>query len=152
MRMFEDLVATYGREIFAYGLRLTGDRDAADDLFQETFLAAFRAWETSHDANRRAWLYAIATRKAQDRWRRGRREVRFGDLALVDAARDGVAISRADLVAALRALADGERAAFVLRRVQGLPYAEVARVLGCSEVAARKRVSAATRKVKEAMA
>jgi RNA polymerase sigma factor (sigma-70 family) len=57
----------------------------------------------------------------------------------------------ADLTAAVRALPAGERAAFVLRRVQDLPYAEVARILGCTEDAARKRVSEATKKVKEAI-
>lgn len=149
MRTFEDLLADHAAEIYAYALRLTGDRDAADDLFQETFLAAFRAYARTHDANRRAWLYRIATNKARDRHRRRVREVSLADLELAGPPRDGVAL--ADLAAAVRALADGERAAFVLRRVQGLPYAEVARVLGCSEVAARQRVSVATRKVKEAM-
>lgn len=149
MRTFEDLVAAHGAEIYTYALRLTGDRDEADDVFQETFLAAFRAFERTHDANRRAWLYRIATNKARDRRRRAAREVRLADLALAAPSRDGVAL--ADLATSIRALGDGERAAFVLRRVHGLPYAEVAHALACSEVAARKRVSEATRKVREAM-
>jgi RNA polymerase sigma-70 factor (ECF subfamily) len=149
MRTFEDLVEAHGREIFAYALRLTGDRDAADDLFQETFLAAFRAFGRARDDNLRAWLYRIATNKATDARRRDARTVRLGDLALVAPARDGV--TPADLAAAIRALPAHERAAFVLRRVQDLPYDEVARVLECSEEAARKRVSEATKKVKEAI-
>ena len=149
MRTFEELVEAHGREIFAYALRLTGDRDAADDLFQETFLAAFRAFGRTEDRNLRAWLYRIATNKATDTRRREARTVRLGDLALVSPDRDGV--TPADLAAAIRALPAHERAAFVLRRVQDLPYDEVARVLECSEEAARKRVSEATKKVKEAM-
>ncbi len=149
MRTFEELVDAHGREIYAYALRLTGDRDEADDLFQETFLAAFRAFARARDEHLRAWLYRIATNKAIDARRRGAQSVRLEDLAIAAPSRDGV--TTADLAAAISALPTGERAAFVLRRVQDLTYEEVARVLGCSEEAARKRVSEATRKVKEAM-
>lgn len=149
MRTFEDLVEEHGREIFAYALRLTGDRDEADDLFQETFLAAFRAFERARDEHLRAWLYRICTNKATDRRRKSARLVRLDALALTEPARDGV--TRADLTAAIRVLPAPERAAFVLRRVQDLPYAEVARALDISEEAARQRVSQATKKVKEAM-
>ena len=150
MRTFDDLLAAHGKEIFAYALRLTGDRDAADDLFQETFLAAFRAFGRARDENLRAWLYRIATNKAADARRRDARTVRLEDLALAGPGVDGV--TAADLAAAIRTLPAHERAAFVLRRVQDWPYAEVARALDCSEEAARKRVSEATKKVREAMA
>jgi RNA polymerase sigma-70 factor (ECF subfamily) len=150
VRTFEDLVEAHGREIFAYALRLTGDRDEADDLFQETFLAAFRAFERARQENLRAWLYRIATNKATDERRRQSRRVRLDDLELVAPDRDGV--TTADLATAVRALPPHERAAFVLRRVQDLPYSEVASALECSEEAARKRVSEATKKVKEALA
>ncbi len=149
MRTFEELVEARSREIYAYALRLTGDRDEADDLFQETFLAAFRAFGRARDDQLRAWLYQIATNKAIDARRRARRLVRLDDLELAAPARDGVA--SADLAAAIRVLPMHERVAFVLRRVQDLPYAEVANTLGISEEAARQRVSQATRKVKEAM-
>ncbi len=139
----------HAREIYAYALRLTGDRDDADDIFQETFLAAFRAFARARDEHLRAWLYRIATNKAIDARRRASRTVRLEDLELAAPARDGVAA--ADLAAAIRTLPPHERAAFVLRRVQDLAYSEVARVLDISEEAARKRVSEATKKVKEAM-
>ena len=150
MRTFDDLLAAHGKEIFAYALRLTGDRDDADDLFQETFLAAFRAFGSVRDDNLRAWLYRIATNKATDARRRQARRVRLDDLELVAPDRDGV--TTADIAAAIRALPPHERAAFVLRRVQDLSYSEVAEALSCSEDAARKRVSEATKKVKEALA
>src|SRR5207245_633972 len=40
---FGELIERHEREIFVYALRLVGSRDGADDLYQETFLAAFRA-------------------------------------------------------------------------------------------------------------
>jgi len=146
---FGELLERHEREIFVYVLRLTGSRADADDLYQETFLAAFRAWPPPRAGNERAWLYKIATNKAIDRVRRTRRLVRLADLRLAAPERDGVTLS--DLATAVRALPTGQRAAFVLRKVEGRPYAEVAHVLGCSEEAARSRVAEAMKKVKEAV-
>src|SRR5436309_15448803 len=69
---FGELLERHEREIFAYVLRLTGSRTDADDLYQETFLAAFRAWPPPRAGNERAWLYKIATNKAIDQVRRAR--------------------------------------------------------------------------------
>ena len=144
---FGELLGRHEREIFAYVLRLTGSRADADDLYQETFLAAFRAWPPPRAGNERAWLYKIATNKAIDRVRRTRRVVPLADLRLAAPERDGVTLS--DLATAVRALPTGQRAAFVLRKVEGRSYAEVADALGCSEEAARSRVAEAMKKVKE---
>jgi RNA polymerase sigma-70 factor (ECF subfamily) len=146
---FGELLERYEREIFTYVLRLSGDRSQADDLYQETFLAAFRAWPPPRAGNERAWLYRIATNKAIDRARQARRVTRLADLRLAAPERDGVTL--ADLATAVRALPAGQRAAFVLRKVEGRPYAEVASALGCSEEAARSRVAEAMKKVKEAV-
>ena len=73
----------------------------------------------------------------------------LADLQLAAPDRDGVTV--ADLTAAVRSLPTGQRAAFVLRKVEGRPYAEVANVLRCSEEAARSRVAEAMKKVKEAV-
>lgn len=146
---FGDLLERHEREIFAYALRLTGDRDEADDVYQETFLAAFRSWPPPRRGQERAWLYRIATNKAIDRARRAKRLVRMDALRLAAPQRDGTSI--ADLRSAIRVLPTGQRAAFVMRKVQGLEYAEVARALGCSQDAARARVAEAMKKVREAM-
>jgi RNA polymerase sigma-70 factor (ECF subfamily) len=146
---YGELLERFEREIFAYALRLTGNRAEADDVFQETFLAAFRAWPPPRSGNERAWLYRIATNKVIDRARRARRLVPIADLRLAAPERDGVTLI--DLAKAVRALPPGQRAAFVLRKVEGRSYAEVAAVLECSEAAARSRVMEAMKKVKEAL-
>jgi RNA polymerase sigma-70 factor (ECF subfamily) len=149
---FGELLERHEREIFAYALRLTADRDDADDVYQETFLAAFRGWPPPRRGQERAWLYRIATNKVIDRARKAKRLVRLSavtDLRLAAPERDGVSL--ADLTAAVKVLPEGQRAAFVLRKVEGLDYAEVARVLECSEEAARSRVAEAMKKVREAM-
>ena len=145
---FGELIERHEREIFVYALRLVGSRDEADDLFQETFLAAFRGWPPPRRGTERAWLYKIATNKAIDRGRRTRRLVPLDDLRLAAPERDGVTL--ADVATAIRALPAGQRAAFVMRKVEGRPYREVAEALGCSEEAARSRVAEAMKKVKEA--
>ncbi len=146
---FGELLERHEREIFAYALRLTGDRDEADDVYQDTFLAAFRGWPPPRRGQERAWLYRIATNKVIDRARRAKRLVRMDDLQLAAPDRDGTSL--ADLAAAVRVLPAGQRAAFVLRKLQGLAYADVARALECTEEAARSRVAEAMKKVKEAM-
>ena len=146
IRTFGELLERYERELFVYALRLSGDRDDADDLYQETFLAAFRAWPPPRGGSERAWLYRIATNKAIDRSRKAKRLVRLGDLELAAPERDGV--TTLDLARAIRELPAGQRAAFVLRHVQGLAYADVATALGCTAEAARARVHAAAKKVR----
>src|SRR5438876_7133041 len=146
---FGELLERHEREIFAYVMRRSGNRAEAAALYQETFLAAFRAWPPPRAGNERAWLYKIATNKAIDQVRRTRRVVPLADLRLAAPERDGVTLS--DLATAVRALPTGQRAAFVLRKVEGRSYAEVADALGCSEEAARSRVAEAMKKVKEAV-
>ena len=149
-RTFGELLLRHEREIFTYALRLTGRRDQADDVFQETFLAAFRAWPPPRLDHTRAWLYRIATSKVVDRARRVKRLVPLdADLRLVTQPADGAA--RVDLRAAIRVLPAGQRAAFVLREVEGLPYADVARALDCGIEAARARVSEAKKSLREAL-
>src|SRR2546425_48368 len=74
--------------------------------------------------------------------------VPLAELRLAAPERDGVTL--ADLAASIRTLSPGQRAAFVLHKVEGRPYREVAAALGCSEEAARSRVAEAMKKVKEA--
>jgi len=148
-RTFGELLERHEREIFAYALRLTGRREDADDLYQETFLAAFRGWPPPRRDHERAWLYKIATNKAIDRDRRRRPTFSVDDLRLAAPDRDGVTLI--DLASAIRELPAGQRAAFVMRTVEGRPYREVAVALDCSEEAARTRVSEAMKKVRAAL-
>lgn len=145
-RTFGELLERHEREIFAYALRLTGSRHDADDLYQETFLAAFRAWPPHRRDNERAWLYRIATNKAIDRARGRRPTVSVEDLRLAAPDRDGVTLL--DLSTAIRELPTGQRAAFVLHTVEGRPYREIAATLACTEEAARTRVADAMKKVR----
>lgn len=148
---FGQLLERHERELFAYALRLSGQRADAEDLYQDTFLAAFRAWPPPRRGNERAWLYKIATNRAIDRERKAMRIVaNVDDLALAAPRRDDVTL--VDLAGAIETLPAGQRAAFVLRKLEGFGYVEIAIALDCSEEAARARVSEAVKKVKAAVA
>ena len=148
---FGQLLERHERELFAYALRLSGQRADAEDLYQDTFLAAFRAWPPPRRGTERAWLYKIATNRAIDRERKAKRIVaNVDDLALAAPQRDDVTLL--DLAGVIETLPAGQRAAFVLRKVHGLGYVEIAVALDCSEDAARARVSEALKKVKAGVA
>jgi RNA polymerase sigma factor (sigma-70 family) len=124
--------------VYRYLLATCGPHDA-DDCFQETFLAALRAYPDVRDDGRglRAWILTIASRKAIDHARaRARRAVPTEPLPETPVADEGLD-GDPQLWAAVRALPPMQRDAVIHRYVLDLPYAEVARALGVSEEAAR---------------
>ena len=114
--------------------------DAADDAWSETFLAAMRAYPRLRPgSNVEAWLVTIAHRKAIDQVRaRAARAVPTADVP-DRPSHDGVPGGwTADLWAALKALPDKQRQAVAYHHLAGLPYAEVADVLGGTPESARR--------------
>jgi len=146
----------YFDRVYAYLERLVGDTHQAEDLAQETFLQVHRALD-SYDPARdpRPWLFTIATNKLRDHWRAqaargGSREVSLEADELGERAAAFVPVELAgeeELAsaarAAIRALPEGLRAPLTLRLDEGLSFEELGRILGCNEVAARKRYSRA---------
>ncbi len=120
-----------------------------DDCFQETFIAALRAYPKLRDgSNLRAWVLTIATRKAID----GHRARQRGGLAATELPEVVAAAESApdpELWAAVRALPAKQRGAVVLRYVNDLPYREIGEILGCSEAAARQSCKAGLDRLKE---
>ena len=116
--------------------------DDADDVFQETVIAALRAYPAlRHDGNLRGWLLTIAHRKALDHHRaRARRPVPVPALDDRPAA-EATGLPDEDLWALVDGLAPRQRAAVLLRFVGDLAHREVAAALDCSEEAARRALS-----------
>lgn len=120
-----------------------------DDCFQETFIAALRAYpKLRPSSNLRAWVLTIAARKAVDGHRK-----RSASAVTVAEVPESVAPEPPDvdpeLWAAVRSLPTKQRAAVVLRYVNQLPYKEIAAILGCSEAAARQNSKAGLDRLKE---
>jgi RNA polymerase sigma-70 factor (ECF subfamily) len=160
-RTFEALMSEHHAEIYRYVLRVTGKRQDADDLSQETFLRAFRAHRAlPPNANARAWLFAIATNLARNHFRSQKRR-RLAYSVVVTEARetdeerpDGVSVSR-EIGAAVDQVVSGlplrQRLAFLQRKVHGLDYEAIGRSLECTAETARAHVFQALRKVRRAL-
>ena len=123
---------------------MVGPTDA-DDVFQETFIAALRAYERMDGRHPRAWVMTIARSKAIDHHRaRARRPEPREDLAEAqapDPGTGGIGDLDGEIWSAVARLNDAQREAVALRYAADLPYREIAAALDCSEEAARRRVA-----------
>ena len=135
---FEALVTQHGPMVLRVCRATAGWADA-DDAWSETFLAALRAYpDLPAGANVEAWLVTIAHRKAIDVTRAAaRRAVPVAELPEAPAgAQAGPA--DLDLHAALAALPRKQREAVAYHYLAGLPYREIAAILGGTAEAARR--------------
>lgn len=155
---FEDLVERHQQEIYRYSLQLTSNSADADDLFQETLMKAFRAFDRlDGDANHRAWLYKICTNTFLSSRRKLGRESLLDEATemAIPAAQTDHASSldaRALLVeveAFVNRLPDKQRVALILRKYHDAGYDQIAQTLNCSEAAARANVHEALRKLRD---
>lgn len=146
---FQAVLDEHRADVYRYLAASVGPADA-DDCFQDTWLAALRAYPgLRHADHLRAWVFRIAERKAIDVHRaRTRRALPSDDLperGAQDAARD----AHSGLFEQVRLLPDKQRAAVVLRCVLDTPYPELAHALDCSEPAARRSVHEGLTKLRE---
>jgi RNA polymerase sigma factor (sigma-70 family) len=134
---FQRVLDEHREDVHRFLVASAGPQEA-DDCFQETFIAALRAYpRLRDDSNLRAWLLTIAHRKAIDAHRaRGRRPVPVAQPREAVAATSNPADP--DLWERVRELPPKQRSAVVLRFVGDLPHADIARALRCSEDAARR--------------
>lgn len=139
VRPFEDVVSQHGATVLRVCRAVVGPDDA-EDAWSETFLAALRAYpELPADANVEAWLVTIAHRRALDIGRaRSRRAVPTDTLPDLPATRSDPAARDPDLWTALARLPDKQRRAVAYHHLAGLPFAEIATLLGNSPDAARR--------------
>jgi len=137
---FQVLLDRHSEDVWRL-LRAMVGAQAAEDCFQETFLAALRAYPTLRsDSRPRAWLLTIAHNKAIDHIRRSRRE-RAADVEAVDEAappREREADADREIWSAVAALPPRQRAAVALRFIGDLSHREIAAALGCSQDASRQ--------------
>lgn len=147
---FQALLDDHGDDVMAV-LRAAVGRDAAEDCFQETFLAALRAYPRLSDAsNLRGWLLTIAHRKAIDHHRaNGRRP-----MPVAEVAETPVSDSLPDdgLWSAVAALPPKQRAAVTLRYGSDLPHSEIAAALGCTPEAARRSLHEGMKRLRKELA
>lgn len=142
---FYKLLEAHGDEVLAYVRRLVPGEH--EDVFQEAVLRALRSYpRLSHADHLRAWFYRVATTTVFDHSSRKRPEILVAELPERGQVEDRVDDEFDSLV---ERLPDGAKKALQLRFVRDLSYEDIADELGCSNAAARQRVSSAVRRLRE---
>jgi len=150
---FGELVRRYGDSVLGYLMHMSGNREQAEDFFQETFKRVHEKAHTLRGNQFKPWLFQIATRVAIDGFRRRKRlriislnqkldcadkeTGELGEVALADDSYEpsGKAIKaeQAEQVRqTIQSLPTKQRTTLILTYYQQLSYPEVATVLGCS--------------------
>ena len=152
---FEALMRLHERQVLGTALRLLGRLEDAQDAAQEVFLRLFRNLKKLQTAEAVApWLYRVTVNVCNDVWKKRRPESGIENLDFSSGAPDpelmAVDAERKRAVErGLERLGQKERAALVLREVEGLSTREVADALGSSEVTVRTQISTARAKLRE---
>ncbi|CAA9517962.1 MAG: RNA polymerase sigma-54 factor RpoN [uncultured Solirubrobacteraceae bacterium] len=149
---FQRFLDAHRDDVLRYLIASLG-RDDADDAFQETFIAALRAYpRLLPDSNLRGWVLTIAHRKALDVHRaRGRNPIA---VAQIGERADGATARAADADGPdhwerVRVLPARQREVLTLRYGADLTHAEIALALGCSEEAARRAAADGLKTLRE---
>lgn len=150
---FERLYRSHVRDVYRYALMVMRNRDDAEDVAQTTFLKAYRAYQRG-DRPRypRQWLITIAHNTCGTRIRDARRrpqEVALEEQLIEPTPAGEVDIDVQELVHAVGALSFNQRAALVMRELEGRTYAEIAEVLELSTSAVETLLFRARRALRE---
>jgi RNA polymerase sigma-70 factor (ECF subfamily) len=147
---FEDDALQYTRQLYSAALRMTRNPADAEDLVQETFFKAYRAYHTFQEGtNLKAWLYRILTNTYINKYRKDSRrpdETDLGDVedlylyrrigsehsadagrSVEDLVLDGLVES--DIKAAVESLPENFRVPVLLADMEGFAYKEIAEIL-----------------------
>ena len=150
---FERLYERHVGGVYRYSLGMLGDAADAEDVTQTTFLNAYRAYKNGTRPDKpQSWLIAIAHNVCRQRFRQAQRRPR--EVAFDEGIGDAEAVEPAgptaeELRRALSQLPPNQRAALVMRELEGSSYAEIAGVLGVSVSALETLLFRARRSLRE---
>ena len=161
---FETLMKRHERRVFGLLMRMMGDRTEAEDVFQETFLNLHRNGHRFRRESRfSTFVYRVAVNAALNRRRSlGRRRARLENLSTRQAAGDDLPSAprgpedaaqggqiQARVQEEIERLSPNLRAPLVMYDLEGLPYAEIAEVLGLAEGTVKSRIHRARQALRE---
>jgi RNA polymerase sigma-70 factor (ECF subfamily) len=174
MTRFDELYAMYHAHIYRFACALAGDARDAEDLFQETWLRAVKAYAADREeegSNAKAWLFAIAANAHRDSLRKKRVRRLFlleRKRAMADGTTDADlgwdapghthedGETRSDIRRCLRRaisrLPGRERRVFVLKDIEGFKHGEIGRMLGIPEATVRTLLHRAVRRLRKELA
>jgi RNA polymerase sigma-70 factor, ECF subfamily len=145
---FSELVRRYQVRLYRYAVSMVGDHDVASDMVQDAFIRAYTNLGSCRDRSRfQVWLFRTLRNRCFDYLKDPRRRhvtleeaPPVPDTAESPAARAERASLRAELRQALDRLPDVQREAFLMHYVEGVPYDEMAGLIGASVSALKMRV------------
>ena len=161
MEVIERMIREYGKDIYSFCIYLTGSRDLADDLYQQTFLTVIEKGDIDPDNNPRSYLLGIAVnlRNNQRRkllFRRNREYLESDDVIsnISDGNENmGDELERKERNKEIRKgvalLPEKLRQVVIMYYTEELPVAEIASILNISEGTVKSRLSNARKKLKE---
>ncbi len=161
---FNRLVMTHQNAVYGFCMSLTRQPSIADDVTQETFIAAFRSISKMRGYNVRAWLMRIARNKAYDHFRRRRRSressvdeegAMFRERLTSDNPSPHEVATNSELREALEhcvgALSEEHREMIVLIDVHGSSYDDASEVCGVNVGTVKSRLNRARRRVRDCL-
>ena len=154
-RAFEELAQRDERALYRHAARIVGPGADAEDVVQDSFISAWRSIRSFEGASFRAWLFRIVTNRALDRLRAAKRRAELPlepsedeeatwaepaaggpDLADIAASREAVGL----VEEALASIPADQRAALLLRDVEGFAYEEIALMTGVELGTVKSRI------------
>lgn len=150
-RMFAEIYSRHSGKVHAYVLKIVGDEDDAEDLFQEVFIRFFKRAANGKHSNVIGFLITIARNLCLNYKRDKKKTVNLDDYEYVAYDTQNYESKELlDLISRSLELLDSDyKEAFVLREYTGLNYDEISEVMGISTVNARSKVFRAKKKIKE---
>jgi RNA polymerase sigma factor (sigma-70 family) len=151
-RSLERLYKKHAGDVYRYALVVLRNEADAEDVTQTTFMNAYRALERGEKPRTpQNWLIAIAHNVCRQRFRQSQRrpnEVELNE-ELAEAYVEEDAVGAEDIRRALGHLAFNQRAALVMRELEGRSYQEIAEILGLSVSAIETLIFRARRALRE---
>jgi RNA polymerase sigma-70 factor (ECF subfamily) len=146
LALFDRLVRSHQRVVLGVAYRLLGRMEDAQDAAQEVFLRLFQK-RSQIEGDPKPWLYRVTVNVCNDRHRK-RALAAQPDENAADPSADALTVLTSQerkrlLTEGLKTLGDRERAAIVLRDIEGHSTQEVAKLLGIEEVTVRSQISVA---------
>jgi RNA polymerase sigma-70 factor, ECF subfamily len=152
-RSFEKLYQRHVHAVYRYSLAVLHNEADAEDVTQTTFLSAFRAFQRGERPHRpHNWLIKIAHNVCRQRFRdssRRPKEVEFDESLTAATTDDDDVPTAGEIRQALGFLAFNQRAALVMRELEGRSYAEIAQILDLSVGAVETLIFRARRALRE---
>jgi len=151
---FQALVNNYGAQVLSTAMRILGNSEKAQDVHQEVFLAIWKRWHKYNgQTNWNAYLYRAAVRKAIEFAKQSRAEQLMRQQPKYEPSTDlpdgslRTAELQQMLARHLARLPRRQADAFILSRIEGLTYNEIAEILGCSQQTVRVHLHRAVKRL-----